>query len=302
MGGFVIRITDNSDPTHHHVVIPEDLDKELRLNEASSNTLPHFPVTIRDLICDTDVIFLRDRSKGDGISKALAILQAGWFMLSIVTRAANGLGLTELEISTLALAFVNFTLYILWWDKAQDAQSQILLHHELKLDANVPETVSSNSFNLTDLITRQLILWNNERKLWRNAKRVPTMWWGKTDHVTDGMPPMTISRHLIPCIVGSIFGAIHCIAWTFSFPSIAEKILWRVCAIAIAIGPTMLCVAWSILMVIVPDKKNVQAIQIIPVAFFLVYLFIRLTLFVLSLIALRAIPYNAYQTCSTSVS
>jgi hypothetical protein len=77
-GWICDHTTEHSEsPTYHLVVIPEDLDKELRLNEANSDTLPHLPITIQDLICDVDVIFLRDRSKGDGISKALAFLQAG---------------------------------------------------------------------------------------------------------------------------------------------------------------------------------------------------------------------------------
>ncbi|KAK0475716.1 hypothetical protein IW261DRAFT_1567505 [Armillaria novae-zelandiae] len=36
--------------------------------------------------------------------------------------------------------------------------------------------------------------------------------------------------------VGSLFGAIHCAAWSFSFPSYAEKVLWRTSSLAIILG------------------------------------------------------------------
>ncbi|KIM46887.1 hypothetical protein M413DRAFT_422382 [Hebeloma cylindrosporum] len=38
-------------------------------------------------------------------------------------------------------------------------------------------------------------------------------------------------------IVSAIFGLIHCGGWSFAFPSIPERTLWRVCAITITIVP-----------------------------------------------------------------
>jgi len=68
---------------------------------------------IRDLIFQIDISNLQDRSKGDAISKGIATLQVGWFILSCIYRGANHLGLTELEILTLASAIVSLILYLL---------------------------------------------------------------------------------------------------------------------------------------------------------------------------------------------
>ncbi len=37
-------------------------------------------------------------------------------------------------------------------------------------------------------------------------------------------------------VIGSLFGAFHCVAWSFYFPSHAEMVLWRLSSITILIG------------------------------------------------------------------
>ena len=44
-----------------------------------------------------------DKSKGDALSKGIAYLQLAWFIAQIITRAAQGLAITELELTTAAL-------------------------------------------------------------------------------------------------------------------------------------------------------------------------------------------------------
>jgi len=60
---------------------------------------------------------IQDRSKGDGISKFLVIFQTSWFIAQCITRRAEGLITTELELVTLAFAVLNGAMYFLWWKK-----------------------------------------------------------------------------------------------------------------------------------------------------------------------------------------
>lgn len=60
---------------------------------------------------------IRDRSKGDGLSKAFVVGQCGWFILQLLSRWINGLAITEIEIVTLAFAALNGIIYFLWWKK-----------------------------------------------------------------------------------------------------------------------------------------------------------------------------------------
>jgi hypothetical protein len=84
----------------------------------------------RDLAYDiTDLKFIlptteeiRDRSKGDGLSKALAVGQTGWFVAQCISRWAAGLATTEIELVTLAFAALNVIIYFLWWNKPLDVR------------------------------------------------------------------------------------------------------------------------------------------------------------------------------------
>ena len=76
---------------------------------------------------------IKDRSKGDGLSKALVIIQTTWFITQCITRRAEGLIITQLELITVAFAILNGTMYYLWWDKPLNVQSTIpvyLLAHK----------------------------------------------------------------------------------------------------------------------------------------------------------------------------
>ncbi|KAJ3558024.1 hypothetical protein NP233_g11594 [Leucocoprinus birnbaumii] len=61
-----------------------------------------------------------DKSKGDFLTKLLAILQTSWFAAQCITRWATGLYVTELEVMTLAFACFNVVTYALWWHKPQN--------------------------------------------------------------------------------------------------------------------------------------------------------------------------------------
>jgi hypothetical protein len=57
---------------------------------------------------------IRDKSKGDFISKGLVVLQTGWFIAQCIARGAQGLPITELELVTIAFAGLNFVMYWVW--------------------------------------------------------------------------------------------------------------------------------------------------------------------------------------------
>jgi hypothetical protein len=56
---------------------------------------------------------IKDKSKGDFISKAVVILQTGWFVIQCAARRFQGLQTTELELVTVAFATINFFIYFL---------------------------------------------------------------------------------------------------------------------------------------------------------------------------------------------
>ena len=90
---------------------------------------------------------IQDRSKGDGISKFLVIVQTSWFIAQCITRGVEGLITTELELVTLAFAVLNGAMYFLWWKKPLNiglAVPVFLLEPPAKGDTavvNIPESL-----------------------------------------------------------------------------------------------------------------------------------------------------------------
>src|SRR5258708_38984990 len=73
---------------------------------------------------------IKDRSKGDILSKLIAITQTTWFILQCIARGHQRLTLTELELVTLALASLNAVTYVFWWHKPLGVQVPIRIYFE----------------------------------------------------------------------------------------------------------------------------------------------------------------------------
>jgi len=81
--------------------------------------------------------YIKDRSKGDILSKLIAILQTTWFILQCIARGQQKLTLTELELVTLALASLNAITYVFWWHKPLGVQVPIRIYFEIEAVENV---------------------------------------------------------------------------------------------------------------------------------------------------------------------
>jgi len=80
---------------------------------------------------------IKDRSKGDILSKLIAILQTTWFILQCIARGQQKLTLTELELFTLALASLNAITYVFWWHKPLGVQVPLRIYFEPEVVENV---------------------------------------------------------------------------------------------------------------------------------------------------------------------
>ncbi|RXW16227.1 hypothetical protein EST38_g9631 [Candolleomyces aberdarensis] len=70
---------------------------------------------------------ISDRSKADAFAKGAVIIQTSWFIIQFVCRAGYGLGITELEVMTLAYAVLNAAMYAFWWNKPLDVQCPVII-------------------------------------------------------------------------------------------------------------------------------------------------------------------------------
>ncbi|KAG1767099.1 hypothetical protein EDD22DRAFT_819494 [Suillus occidentalis] len=161
---------------------------------------------------------IKDRSKGDGISKCIAILQLVWFLIQLIARYAQGLPVTLLEIDTLGVTALACIVYGFWWKKPKDIGRPYIVHWKSEITAPT-----------------QYLLANKYRPGKRRSYVSPSM---GIDSSVDYGPANFIL--ITGCVSGMIFGGIHCLGWNYLFQAHKEQILWRVASTGMACSPLIL--------------------------------------------------------------
>ena len=240
---------------------------------------------------------IEDRGKSDWLAKSLVLLQTSWFVMQCIARAVEHLRVTHLEIVTLAYAAMNFVTYIFWWNKPlnvnrpvrvfrkpgpNETQSQV---DELTLEGQKLTWI----YRLEPIF--QFIAGYQDKDVELSRKdRVPMFWADNSDIiVADG----------IVLGVGVCFGAIHCIAWFFSFPTRAELLIWRILSVAITAVPIhiiLMSVLANRLFTIDFDKFAITAVFFGPISGVILYIIARAVTLVLAFTSLRQLPPGAYET------
>lgn len=87
-----------------------------------------------DLLPNIAISSIQDKSKADGIAKALVCIQAGWFLIQCIARVAKKLPVTVLEIHVLAHVLCAFAAYALWFEKGYDVDAPIVIEGERASD------------------------------------------------------------------------------------------------------------------------------------------------------------------------
>jgi hypothetical protein len=102
-------------------------------------------------------------------------------------------------------------------------------------------------------------------------------------------------------LVATVFGAIHCVAWSFEFQSHMEQLLWRISAVAMTCLPLIMAMISEIIIRGYFDNLGSNLPELLAGIFVyyicvLLYILARVTLLVLPFIALRSVVPEAYQT------
>lgn len=116
MGGIAIDV-NGSEP-----FVPTRLPP--KLTEEGINLLLRLEP---DLLPDISVDEIKDKSKGDWLTKSLAWLQATWFCASCLVRLGQKLPMSLLELNTFAHAMCTVIVYFIWWKKPLDVERPLLI-------------------------------------------------------------------------------------------------------------------------------------------------------------------------------
>jgi hypothetical protein len=171
---------------------------------------------------------IQDKSKSDWLAKMIILLQTLWFVTQCIARGIEKLPTTELEIVTLAYTAIYFGMFIAWWDKPRNVDRPIRVFHK-PAEKDEAETMIWLGAMLNSIIGDQDSLVNLHERT-----KVPMFYSGKPKDKEIG------AADGITVATGVVFGAIHCIAWFFDFPSHTELFLWRLSSAAITAVPTLL--------------------------------------------------------------
>lgn len=113
MGGFVFDFLDENGELDGPTFLPPGQTRMCISSAGVQFLLRHDP----DLIPDISEGSITDRSKGSSLGKAILIAQLAWFCTNCISRLAQHLPLSLLEIATVAHGLCAMITYVLWWYK-----------------------------------------------------------------------------------------------------------------------------------------------------------------------------------------
>ena len=310
MGGFVLFDGDTSVGVIIDTFSTWDvtLESAYHLNDLVQRGEIQFPTITKQEI--------EDKSKSDGLSKAVAIGQTAWFILQCIVRVAEGLDITQLELITLALAALNALMYFFWWDKPYNVQTQVPVRLLKRREPRAADEESNMSERPSGLIGAIVIA---VFKVFEHLGQMTELTFSSYKEFKKGHVPMfyslDISQHdpqsekrlLLISTIGIAFGAIHIAGWNIPFPTKTELTIWRISSVLIG---SLACVpAVQALTELLSYGASFDTIRrsfrfvqfhlervfkwVMPV-----YLGARLLLVVLALISLRRLPPGAYAVVS----
>lgn len=187
-----------------------------------------FPVTYRQILglLDRGALTLpaiskneiKDKSKADGLAKTLSCIQAGWLVVQCIGRAEQHLPISTLELTTLVFVMNSLLVYALWWYKPTDVEVPTVLCIEDKTEEE-----------LRDLIGRDALLWDG----FFTGKGEEDIIQAQRIYNDSDLPPGVVDGPAVYFItaVTMAYGALHCAAWNFHFPTALERTLWRICSV-----------------------------------------------------------------------
>jgi len=230
---------------------------------------------------------LQNQSKSDGLAKAIVLFQTLWFVAQCIARHFENLPTTELEIVTLAYTAIYVGIFIAWWDKPCNVDCPIrVFQGPVKADDVEKESWFDDVLNV-------IAGWQDGTVDLRSSKKVPMFYSGK-----PGDNEVWIANG-ITLAAGVVFGAIHCIAWSFTFLSDAEALLWRLSSVAITAVPMLLFITYVLAYWLDGDSWWRRLIRTalsssMPLSG-LLYVAARVTTLVLAFINLSSLPPGIFQ-------
>ncbi|KAG2123635.1 hypothetical protein BD769DRAFT_1469617 [Suillus cothurnatus] len=242
-------------------------------------------------------------SRGDGLSKGIAVLQLWWFVLQLVARYIRHLPITLLEVDTLAIVSLACIAYCLWWKKPKDIQRPHHVHW--KATAPPPSALyyekANQEFALNSWHDYLIIPSYPLKSLMGIAvtisprvvreRRIPSLG-GYKDNPHDYKQVITLLSGFFSAVV---YGGAHFLGWNYLFQWHMEQMLWRAVSIFMISASVSLPIFGCLISLrILLSDSWVTKFALVTIAF--IYIATRVIVIVLITLSLRSLPPGAYDT------
>src|SRR5258706_5685066 len=260
--------------------IDEESDFEISANPRYTVDVPKFETLIYimkhfpDIITDIPEESILDRSESSSLSKAILIVQVGWFCTNCASRLTQGLPLSLFEISTAAHACCTLLTYFVGWSKPNNVAAPtlmrgkgaqevyallkcseseygvalVLANRQAAGDSSPPTRLHASARIVLAANALQRLLPTPEQPPFRSVFRyydgtmAPGTFLNKSRNM--GMF-LTINTAISPIL----YGLVHFLAWSDQFPTPLERLLWRVSSFVVTLsGLVGVSFLWSIMM------------------------------------------------------
>jgi hypothetical protein len=234
--------------------------------------------------------------------KTVTFVQVSWFVLQIIARAAYHLPVSHLEITTLAFVICAILMYLLFRSIPRGIATSININLDRPIYGHDLNRCAFNLSSLGGYCGFELWFWPGE-SFCPDIRCPPP-----NDVVFEDGPKFTKDPNGVQqycygklgiALAGTLFGVIHCIAWSFSFPTSAERIIWRTASLCIA----LFFVCWPIAFIqrlLIPCRglgdKAWRVSWSVNLVANLIYAVARISLLVLVFRCLFFVPAEGFAT------
>lgn len=163
---------------------------------------------------------IMDQSKSDVLAKTLAVLQIGWLVIQLITRAVRKLPSSQLEIAALAFGISAIVTNGLLYKKPQDVEATRRI-----LATRRPQSAVELS-DIAFVGPGYLFYHSGTARTSIPNNSIHTCSFDNFRWYEEQLSFNTFVQMM--ALGGGVFGAIHCIAWNFTFPTFEEQIVWRI--------------------------------------------------------------------------
>jgi hypothetical protein len=174
---------------------------------------------------------IKDRTKADGFTKFVTIVQTTWFLLQVLGRAIQHLAIATLELTAVAVVVCTLATFYCWLRKPLDVEEPVVL---ITSASSADILVNGGDAAAAPYKQTPLDFVDDLGPSWSvhvmarfgfrtGPRRRPLRRLGNCR-----IPKLDRLTTVILFTLTHIYGSIHMIGWNFSFPSQTERLLWRI--------------------------------------------------------------------------